>query len=147
MQLKDKVALITGAGRGIGQAIALSFAKEGAKLVISDLKTEFLTETETLAKQAGCTSPLNQINGSCAASQSAVRPGQVISINRTVCLVSNNGLYGFPDAATFYSWGFTFNSIVAANNAESALPVIGIVPTKQAGCANPPSQISGSCGS
>ena len=98
-------------------------------------------------KQAGCTSPLNQINGSCAASQSAVRPGQVISINRTVCLVSNNGLYGFPDAATFYSWGFTFNSIVAANNAESALPVIGIVPTKQAGCANPPSQISGSCGS
>lgn len=56
MQLKDKVALITGAGRGIGQAIALAFAKEGAKLVLSDLKTEFLSETEGLAKQSGCSS-------------------------------------------------------------------------------------------
>ena len=53
MMLKDKVALVTGAGRGIGQAIALAFAKEGAILVLSDLKIEFLTETETLAKQAG----------------------------------------------------------------------------------------------
>ena len=41
MMLKDKVALVTGAGRGIGQAIALAFAKEGAILVLSDLKTEF----------------------------------------------------------------------------------------------------------
>lgn len=54
MVLKDKVALVTGAGRGIGQAIALAFAKEGAILVLSDIKTEFLTETEALAKQAGC---------------------------------------------------------------------------------------------
>ncbi|MFH0986299.1 MAG: 3-oxoacyl-[acyl-carrier-protein] reductase [Candidatus Omnitrophota bacterium] len=53
MMLKNKVALVTGAGRGIGQSIALAFAKEGAILVLSDLKTEFLTKTETLAKQAG----------------------------------------------------------------------------------------------
>jgi NAD(P)-dependent dehydrogenase (short-subunit alcohol dehydrogenase family) len=35
MQLKEKVAIITGGGRGIGRALALGFAAEGAKLVIA----------------------------------------------------------------------------------------------------------------
>jgi len=37
MRLKDKVAIVTGSGRGIGEGIVLRFAEEGAKLVINDV--------------------------------------------------------------------------------------------------------------
>ena len=37
MKLKDKVAIVTGAASGIGKAIAIRFAQEGAKVVIADL--------------------------------------------------------------------------------------------------------------
>jgi NAD(P)-dependent dehydrogenase (short-subunit alcohol dehydrogenase family) len=38
MRLKDRVAIITGAARGIGAAFAIGFAKEGAKVVIGDIR-------------------------------------------------------------------------------------------------------------
>ena len=44
MQLKDKVAIITGGGRGIGRAIAIAYAAEGARIVIAARSTEQLDE-------------------------------------------------------------------------------------------------------
>ena len=40
MRLKDKVAIVTGAGTGIGEAVSHKFAKEGAKLVLAGLPTD-----------------------------------------------------------------------------------------------------------
>ena len=54
MRLQGKVALITGAGSGIGRASALLFASEGATLVIGD-KADSVHETAKLVSEAGGT--------------------------------------------------------------------------------------------
>lgn len=40
MRLQDKVAVVTGAGSGMGKAIATLYAQEGAKVVVSDINEE-----------------------------------------------------------------------------------------------------------
>ena len=49
--LDDRVAVITGAGRGIGQAIALTFVREGACVVINDIDNAPAEETRQLCDQ------------------------------------------------------------------------------------------------
>lgn len=53
MRLKDKVSIITGAGRGIGQATALKFAREGARVVACDVSQAAVDETVNLVRQEG----------------------------------------------------------------------------------------------
>jgi NAD(P)-dependent dehydrogenase (short-subunit alcohol dehydrogenase family) len=53
MRLKDKVALITGAGSGIGRESALLFAHEGAQVVVVDVNEQPAQETITLVKEDG----------------------------------------------------------------------------------------------
>lgn len=53
MTLQGKVAIVTGAGSGIGRAIALRFAKEGAKVVVSDINGETAGAVVEEIKAAG----------------------------------------------------------------------------------------------
>ena len=53
MRLKDKAALITGGGRGIGAATASVFAEEGARVGIVDIRDEGLKEVAVRARQKG----------------------------------------------------------------------------------------------
>jgi 3-oxoacyl-[acyl-carrier protein] reductase len=56
MRLKDRVALVTGGARGIGQAIAMTFAREGADIVVADVNLEIAQKTaleiEALGRKA-----------------------------------------------------------------------------------------------
>ncbi|MBI2113488.1 MAG: SDR family NAD(P)-dependent oxidoreductase, partial [candidate division NC10 bacterium] len=53
MDLKDKVAIVTGGARGIGEAIAATLAREGATVVIGDLLEAEAGETVERIRQAG----------------------------------------------------------------------------------------------
>ena len=53
MRLKNKVAIITGAGRGIGKAVALAFAKEGAAIVAVGRTLSLLEKTADEVKALG----------------------------------------------------------------------------------------------
>ena len=53
MQLKDKVAFVTGSASGIGKEIATLYAKEGAKIVIADLNKAAADATAAELKAAG----------------------------------------------------------------------------------------------
>ncbi len=54
------VAVVTGAGSGIGQALAVELARSGAKLAISDVNTEGLADTEQQLKAIGAVRKLKK---------------------------------------------------------------------------------------
>jgi NADP-dependent 3-hydroxy acid dehydrogenase YdfG len=57
-----KVAVVTGAGSGIGQALAVELARSGAKLAISDIDTEGLADTEQQLKAIGAPVKADRLN-------------------------------------------------------------------------------------
>ena len=53
MRLEQRVAVITGAGRGIGRAIAERYAREGARVAVADLDSATAEEAAAAIRDAG----------------------------------------------------------------------------------------------
>lgn len=53
MTLETKVALVTGAGRGIGRAIAIELAKEGARIIVNDMDADSAKQTAEMIHSTG----------------------------------------------------------------------------------------------
>ena len=65
-RLKDKVAIVTGAGSGIGRETSLRFAREGASIILADRNRDGLEQTQQLVEQSGGQSELIPVDVSKA---------------------------------------------------------------------------------
>jgi len=98
MLLKDRVAIITGGGRGIGRGIALRFAREGARLALVDIEQAHLDETaQALAQQgAGADYITQRADVSSSADFQRFFDATVEHFGRLDILVNNAGIGNPP---------------------------------------------------
>jgi NAD(P)-dependent dehydrogenase (short-subunit alcohol dehydrogenase family) len=92
--LDGKVALVTGAGSGIGRATALTFAREGAKVVVADIIAEGGEETVRMVKAAGGEALFVKTDVSKAAEVEALITKVVQTYGRLDCAFNNAGIEG-----------------------------------------------------
>jgi 3-oxoacyl-[acyl-carrier protein] reductase len=91
-QLTNQVAVVTGAGRGIGQAIALKLAAAGADIACVDLKLEFCAETVQKVQALGRKAWPFAANVSDAASVEATAEQILAATSKVDILVNNAGI-------------------------------------------------------
>lgn len=90
--LENKVAIITGAGSGMGKAMALLFAAEGAKVVVSDIKTDRVTSVVKEIESAGGTAVGIVTNVSKEEDVKKMVDLSISSFGRLDILVNNAGV-------------------------------------------------------
>ncbi|MDP9894549.1 3-oxoacyl-[acyl-carrier protein] reductase [Variovorax boronicumulans] len=112
LKLEGKVALITGSGRGIGRAIALKLASEGARIVVNDLDAEPAEETVEAIRAAGGQAVV--CVGSVSAPDFAERfVGTAVSEYKGLDIVVNNA-------------GYTWDSVVQKMTDEQWYAMIDV---------------------
>jgi 3-oxoacyl-[acyl-carrier protein] reductase len=90
--MDGKVALVTGAARGIGQAIAKKLAEQGCDIALCDLKAEWLAETVGIVQAAGRKVQCFEADVSNGAAVEAVVEGAIKAFGKIDVLVNNAGI-------------------------------------------------------
>ena len=101
-EFKNKVAVITGAGSGIGFALATRCAKEGMKVVLADIDEKFLKKAQRKLKRSGATF-ITVLTDVSKASEIEALAKKTLETYGTVNLLVNNAGIG----NTKYTWNYT----------------------------------------
>src|SRR5439155_10874739 len=94
MRLEGKNAIVTGAGSGIGAAVALGFAREGAGIVAADIDLPAAARTAAEAQQAGRQAVAVHVDVADRASVEAMLAAALAAFDRIHILHSNAGIGG-----------------------------------------------------
>ncbi|WP_293898209.1 MULTISPECIES: SDR family NAD(P)-dependent oxidoreductase [unclassified Sphingobacterium] len=92
--LADKVALVTGAGSGIGLAVALAYGKEGAKVIVSDINEQAGHETVKQIESLGGEAAFFKADSSSPADNEALVGFAVKTFGRLDIACNNAGIGG-----------------------------------------------------
>jgi len=92
MRLQGKVSIITGAAQGIGQATALKFAREGAKVAVCDINDAAVASTVELIKAAGGEAVGFRVDVTDKVSIAKMVEGVMAKWGRVDTLVNNAGI-------------------------------------------------------
>ncbi len=114
MRLKDKVAIITGAGSGIGRQSAIRFAEEGAKLILADLNKNGVRETiEQLV--AGTEAEFVAVDVSKAAEVRAMVEHAETRFGRLDVMFNNAGIMPDADSSVIHTSEDVWDLVINVN--------------------------------
>ena len=130
MRLQDKVAIITGAGGGMGRVASQMFAAEGARIVVAEFGEAAGAETVRLVQESGGQASLVKVDVSTEAGAKAMIDHAIATYGRVDVLYNNAGIMPEADHSVIDTDVATWDQVMAVNvrgvflGCKHAIPVM-----------------------